>query len=120
MLKENYVAKYLLNSLYIAVGCGPRTSSSMHLMKLCRTSPILQQSVESLLLLKNGSTQTLAAEANRSSNIQVNRGPVSSMAGSAFISKIFIWNGFSVYAGLWSTTKSAPKSSKAFGSAYIQ
>lgn len=86
-------------------------------MKLCRISPTFHLSGVSGLLpfAKNGSMHTSAVATNKSSSIQFNLGPVSSIAGSELISRILTLNGFSIDNGEWLTRKSTPNSSKALG-----
>lgn len=96
----------------------PLTFVSKHFFILCRSSPTNQapRPLSSPSELKNGSTQHLAIEQNRSRRIHVSRGPVSSMAGSELISRSCTWNLGDSGTVLWCVTrKSTPKSSNAFG-----
>lgn len=96
---------------------GPLTCSSRHLIMLCLTSPTPQWPLSIIdLSEKNGSTQIFAVETKRSSKIQDNRGPVNSMAGSAFNSSNLTWKADNPggRSGIWLTRKSTPYSSNAF------
>ena len=118
-LKANYSVANNCQQCVVVTTCSyiPRTCSSKHLTRWCRTSPTAQGSavVKPFFSAKNGVIHVSAIESNRSSRIQVNLGPVSSIAGSELISRIFVWKGHEISDGAWLTRKSTPKSSNAFG-----
>lgn len=90
----------------------PRTWISKHCRRRPGASPVSSRGV----CVKKGPTHVSAISLNSSSRIQLSRGPVRWMAGSALISRRCTWKGMPPSpSGLYVTRKSAPNNSNAFG-----
>ena len=92
----------------------PLTCISKHFVRCSFVSPSFPWVSSTTLLAswKNGATHTFAIPIKRSSKIQVNRGPVISIAGSELNSKMLTRNLLDEFSGLvsgrWDTRKSTP------------
>lgn len=97
----------------------PRTSTSKHFLRPSLVSPTLHVSRSCWSSGRtNGRMQTRPTASNKSLRAHDKRGPVSSIAGSALISKSKTWKTGpppGMGASMCSMMKSTPKSSNAFG-----